>query len=128
VLGAGDTLTISSGTIALGTGGSVTATGSANTVEFGSGVADDQIWFAQQGNNLVASVIGTNEAITVQNWFTSSDDGWQFKTQSGQTLTNNQVVNLINAMNGLTPPAAGQTTLPAALATQLEPVIAANWH
>jgi hypothetical protein len=39
-----------------------------------------------------------------------------------------QVNNLVNAMAAFSPPAAGQTTLSAAYATALNPVIVANWQ
>jgi hypothetical protein len=38
------------------------------------------------------------------------------------------VQNLVNAMAAFAPPAAGQSTLPAAYATALTPVLAANWQ
>jgi hypothetical protein len=38
------------------------------------------------------------------------------------------VENLVQAMAAFSPPAAGETTLPPAYQTSLEPVIAANWQ
>jgi hypothetical protein len=52
----------------------------------------------------------------------------QFKTSDGKTLLDSQVQNLVSAMAGFAPPAAGQTTLSASYATALAPVIAANWQ
>ena len=52
----------------------------------------------------------------------------QFKTSDGKTLLDSQVQNLVNAMAAFAPPAAGQSTLPAAYATALTPVLAANWQ
>ncbi|MBK7052860.1 MAG: hypothetical protein IPH54_20465 [Rhodoferax sp.] len=49
------------------------------------------------------------------------------KTSNGKTLLDSQVNNLVNAMAAFSPPSAGQTTLSAAYATALNPVIVANW-
>jgi Ca2+-binding RTX toxin-like protein len=51
----------------------------------------------------------------------------QFKTSNGKTLLDSQVQNLVSAMAGFAPPAAGQTLLAANYATTLTPVLAANW-
>ena len=104
-------------------------TGGTDTLTFGIGIADDQVWFAQQGNNLVLTVIGTTQSVQVNNWYSGSANQIEtIKTQDGHSLLNTQVANLVNAMAGLTPPPLGQTTLTTALANQLESVIAANWH
>jgi hypothetical protein len=54
----------------------------------------------------------------------------QFITRAsdGKTLLDSQVQNLVSAMAGFAPPAAGQTTLTAAYQTSLAPVFAANWQ
>lgn len=52
----------------------------------------------------------------------------RFETATGDLLLESQVQNLVNAMAAFTPPAPGQTTLPAEYAAQLNPVIAANWQ
>jgi len=43
-------------------------------------------------------------------------------------LLDSQVQNLVSAMAGFAPPAAGQTTLPANYASSLAPTLAANWQ
>ncbi|MTJ82563.1 MAG: hypothetical protein F8N37_16365 [Telmatospirillum sp.] len=47
---------------------------------------------------------------------------------NSQTFTNTQIQNIVDAMAALTPAAAGQTTLTAALTPQQETLITANWH
>src|SRR5262249_21326352 len=48
--------------------------GGNNLLQFGQGISDEQLWFAQQGNNLVVSLIGTSKQITVQNWYSGSSN------------------------------------------------------
>ena len=75
------------------------------------------------------SIIGTSDRLTVQNWYLGYQYHIeQFKTGDGGTLLDSQVQSLVNAMAAFTPPGAGQTALPSNYASQLEPVIAANWH
>lgn len=100
-----------------------------NVIQFAQGIATDQLWFAQAGNDLLVSVIGTSQTVDVQNWYANAaNQNETFQTSDGHALLNTQVQNLVSAMASVSPPAAGQTTLPIAQASALEPVIAANWH
>jgi len=97
-------------------------------------VSSDQLWFSQNGNDLELSVIGTQDHITLQNWYLGNQYPGsqyhieQFKTSDGKTLLDSQVQNLVSAMAGFAPPAAGETTLSASYSASLNPVIAANWQ
>lgn len=76
-------------------------------------VNSDQLWFSQNGNHLEMSVIGTQDHITLQNWYLGAQYPGaqyhieQFKTSDGKTLLDSQVQNLVSAMAGFAPPAAG---------------------
>ena len=103
--------------------------GNTDVVQFLSGVAADQIWFRQAGNNLEASVIGTDDKLVLQNWYLgSANHVEQFKTADGRLLLDGQVDALVSAMASFAPPAAGQTTLPPSYQDALAGVIAANWQ
>ncbi|MEJ8849678.1 calcium-binding protein [Variovorax rhizosphaerae] len=100
-------------------------TGNTDVAQFGADIATDQLWFRQVGNNLEVSLIGTDDKLTLSNWYLGSQyHVEQFKTSDGHTLLDSQVQNLVSAMAGFAPPAAGQTTLPANYASSL----AANWQ
>jgi len=102
--------------------------GNTDVMKFLSGVATDQIWFRQVGNDLEVSIIGTTDKSTVQNWYLGSQyHVEQFKTSDGKTLLDSKVQDLVSAMASFTPPAVGQTTLPSNYQTTLLPVIAADW-
>jgi Ca2+-binding RTX toxin-like protein len=107
----------------------INETGGTNTLQFGAGIAIDQLWFAQVGADLDISEIGTNSQIIVKNWYSGpANHVQQIATNDGHTLLDTQVANLVNAMASYSLPALGQTTLPPDMANQLEPVITANWH
>src|SRR6266568_4546411 len=46
--------------------------GNTDVMQFLSGVAADQIWLRQVGNDLEVSIIGTADKATVQNWYLGS--------------------------------------------------------
>jgi len=104
--------------------------GNSDLLRFMSGVANDQLWFRHIGNNLEVSVIGTSDKMTVKDWYL----GNQYKVETIKTDDGNKaliaarVENLVQAMASFSPPAAGQTTLPASYQSSLNPVIAANWQ
>ena len=106
-----------------------TTAGNTDVLQFLSGIASDQIWLRQVSNNLEVSIIGSTDKATLINWYLGSQyHVEQFKTSDGKTLLDSQVQNLVSAMAAFSPPAAGQTTLPANYAAALEPVIVANWQ
>jgi Ca2+-binding RTX toxin-like protein len=103
-------------------------TGNTDLMQFMEGVAADQIWFRHVGKSLEVSIIGTADKATVQNWYSGNQyHVEQFKTSDGETLLDSKVQDLVSAMASFSPPAAGQTTLPASYQATLLPVIAANW-
>jgi Ca2+-binding RTX toxin-like protein len=103
--------------------------GNTDVARFEAGITKDQLWFVKTGNNLQVSIIGTSDKLTLTNWYLGSQyHVEQFKTSDGKTLLDSQVQNLVSAMAGFAPPAAGQTTLSASYAASLSPVMAANWQ
>lgn len=105
-----------------------TTVGDTDLIQFGENINADQLWFTQSGNNLDINVFGTTDKITIQNWY--ADIAYhieQIKTFDGKTLLDSQVANLVSVMSSLTPPGAGQTTLPQNYQEQLSAVLAANW-
>jgi Ca2+-binding RTX toxin-like protein len=103
--------------------------GNVDQARFLAGIAADQVWLRQVGNNLEASIIGTTDKLTVENWYLGSNyHVEQFKTADGKLLLDSQVENLVQAMAAFAPPAPGQTSLPGSYQEVLTPVLAANWQ
>ncbi len=102
--------------------------GNTDVAKFDASVANNQLWFSKVGNNLEVSIIGTSDKLVMSNWYLGNQyHVEQFKSGNGKTLLDSQVQNLVSAMAGFTPPAAGVTTLPANYASALQPVLAASW-
>jgi Ca2+-binding RTX toxin-like protein len=100
-----------------------------DVLQFGESIGEDQLWFTQDSSNLIVNVIGTNDQVTINNWYRKDDFHIEeFRTSNGLYLLDSQVDNLVSAMANFAPPPPGQTTLSEDYRTQLEPVISSNWQ
>jgi Ca2+-binding RTX toxin-like protein len=103
--------------------------GNTDTLMFGSDIVAEQLWFSRSGDDLLVSVIGTDDQVNISDWYLgTAHHVEEFETDDGRALLNNQVDTLVNAMAAFSPPAAGQTTLPPEYQTVLNPIIAAAWQ
>ncbi len=69
-----------------------------NELDFGSGIADNQLWLTQSGNDLNIDVMGSSSQVTVAGWYASPNNQLEQITAGGLTLLNNQVAQLVQAM------------------------------
>ncbi|TIS49851.1 calcium-binding protein [Mesorhizobium sp.] len=75
-----------------------------NELDFGAGIDWNELWFAQQGNNLVVSVLGTADEVTINDWFTGTEDVVEtIKSGDGKVLHHSDVATLVAAMAGFDP-------------------------
>ncbi|WP_260415092.1 calcium-binding protein [Pseudomonas cichorii] len=109
----------------------------ANTdvLQFGSGIAADQLWFSKNGWDLEVGVIGTSDKVTVSKWSFWGEGTWenaqqieQFRTADGKVLMASQVDQMVQAMAAFAPPAPGEVKLSENYQASLNAVIAANWQ
>jgi Ca2+-binding RTX toxin-like protein len=77
--------------------GSLANSNASNQLQFGTGLTDENLWFQRFGNNLVIDSMGTNNQITVNNWFAGVGDQLQEIVAGGLKL-DSQIGNLIQAM------------------------------
>ncbi len=95
---------------------------------FGADINLDQLWLKRSGNNLEASIIGTTDKITIQNWYAGGANHIERFEAGGRALVDSRVDALVQAMAAFAPPGAGQTSLPDTYRQALAPVLAANWQ
>jgi len=83
-------------------------------ITFDSSIKFDQLWFERLRNDPRASVIGTADRVTVENWYVGNtyqvDD---FRTGDGKILWVAQVEQFCSAMAAFTAPPPGQLELTA---------------
>jgi Ca2+-binding RTX toxin-like protein len=109
--------------------------GNSDRLQLGNSIASNQLWFekVQTGRyaSLKISVLGTNDAVIVDNWFRGTAGESQIELiQAGgdqKTLTAAKVANLVSAMSSFAKPATGLDALPANDQTAVKAAIAANW-
>lgn len=92
-----------------------------------AGISYNQLWFSRMNGHLVVSVIGTNNSVTIGDWYLNEANRFETFNAGGKQLLGSEVEKLVTAMAAFAPPAMGQTSLPASYQTALNPVIAANW-
>jgi Ca2+-binding RTX toxin-like protein len=91
-------------------------------------VQSNQLWFSREGDALKVAIIGTPDSFTVEGWYQGPEHQVEdIGLSGGKSLNVAKVQQLVDAMASFTPPAPGQTALPADVAAQLAPVIASAW-
>jgi Ca2+-binding RTX toxin-like protein len=100
----------------------------AQYVQFLEAVGPNDLWFNRSGNNLDVRIVGTNDKLTVSDWFTDpNQQNTTFLTYAGDAVIAAQVNRLIEAMAAFVPPTSANSSLPPNYQAALEPVIAASW-
>ena len=103
--------------------------GNTDVLQLVGDISFDQLWFSRSGNDLQIGIIGTTDRVTEKNWYLGSQyHVEQIRTSDGHSLGDANVQALVQAMAGMTAPAAGQTTLSSVYRDQLQPVLAASWQ
>ncbi len=98
-------------------------------IEFGPDIAQNQLWFQHIGNDLVVSVIGSADKLTIEGWYAGDDNKLDaFALADGTTLYAGEVNQLVSAMAAFDPPAMGQTTLPSEQQAALNPWLGISWQ
>lgn len=105
--------------------------GPSGVLAFGSNVDKNQLWFKQVGNDLVVSVLGTTDQVTILDWYSSNisqlqdiktADNWEVDSGLAQLV---QAMATYSASNpGFNPTSASQ----APSDSTLQGAIAVAWH
>ncbi|PTQ73712.1 calcium-binding protein [Pseudomonas sp. GV071] len=90
-------------------------------------VNSEDLWFTRNGEDLDIAVIGTQDKVTIKDWYASEFARIeQIQTYDGKTLLDSQVQNLVDAMASFAPPAAGEFSQSENYLAQLSTAIAVN--
>lgn len=97
-------------------------------LRFGDKVTYQQLWLSRTNNDLVLSILGTSDQVTVEQWFVdASYQIEQIEVANNIRLASNEVAQLVNAMAALTPPTSGQTILNSQQLAALNSTLAVTW-
>jgi hypothetical protein len=87
----------------------------------------DSIWLAKAGNNLVISVAGNVDQITVSDWFANSQNQLDQIRLDQYYLDNQKVDQLVEAMAIYSPNFAAEGTIDEAVAIELTGIMNDSW-
>jgi Ca2+-binding RTX toxin-like protein len=103
----------------------ITDTGGFDTVEFD--VNPDQLWFVRGGNDLNVSVIGTQNIVTIKNYYSDANAKIEeFDAGNGKVLTGASIDTLVSAMAMFAPPTT--TTMPQSTHDALAWTLSSTWQ
>jgi Ca2+-binding RTX toxin-like protein len=105
--------------------------GPSGELDFAAGIRTDQLWFQRDGNDLSIAVMGSQDKVTVADWFNTGASRLQeIKTADGSGI-GSSLAQLVQAMatysadhSGFDPAATAQ----APNDPNLQHTIAASWH
>lgn len=97
-----------------------------DTLRF-TNINHNQLWFRKLNVDLEVSVIGTQDKVVISDWYGKNYKVENFAAANNKSLNHASVDKLVSAMAAFSPPSAGQISLPQAVNTKLEPILAANW-
>jgi Ca2+-binding RTX toxin-like protein len=88
----------------------------------------ESLWFSQSGSDLVIDYVGTDDQVTVKDWYTNSDNHIEEIQTSDAVLHSNTVDQLVNAMAAFNVPTGVGAVIPPEEEAQLQPIIASSWQ
>ncbi|WP_434634767.1 calcium-binding protein [Chromobacterium sp. CV08] len=97
--------------------------------ELRMGVTADRLFFRQSADHLEISIIGTEDKVTVNNWFL--DKAYQverFETSDGKILMSSQVQSLVDAMAGFSPSSDASEAMPAEFDVVQQSIVSSTWQ
>ena len=101
--------------------------GGNDCLQFGESIDFDQIWFRKAGSHLEVSVIGTQDKVTISNWYSGAANRIEAFQAGDAMLDGVDVQALVDAMTACAPPPLDATVLGDEYAGLLD-VIGVAWE
>ena len=103
--------------------------GTHDVLVMGDGIEADEIWFSRNEYDLELSIVGSTDKITVRDWYKGKSSRLdEIQLADGNVLVESQVEQLRLAMAAFDPPVGSDSSLPADVLAELQPVIAESWQ
>ena len=100
----------------------------ADRLLFGAGVAKEEVWFSKTGDDLLVSLVGSEDSILISDWYLDAAEQLDsLELSDGTKLTRDHVDQLVSAMASFAPPTGTGHVVSASVITAVQPVIAAAW-
>lgn len=103
--------------------------GTHDVLVMGDGIEADDIWFSRNEYDLELSIVGSTDKITVRDWYKGKSSRLdEIQLADGNVLVESQVEQLRLAMAAFDPPTGSDSSLPADVLADLQPIIAESWQ
>jgi hypothetical protein len=101
-------------------------------LDFGPGISDNQLWFTQSGNDLLINVIGSQDQVDVQSWFSGGQNAQlaEINDSGGNAIDSglNQLIAAMATFDANNPGFNPETATQMPNDSNLQAAIAAAWH
>lgn len=107
--------------------------GYSSHLKLGKDISPEQLWFQHRDQDLYISVLGSQQTLTLHNWYADLPERPSDITTGGDAgndyqLDRHHVENLVQAMAAFSPSPSASTIFSDAARQQLQPVLDSNWH
>ena len=92
------------------------------------GIASQDLWFTRSGNTLIVDMVGSDDQMRINNWFSGSAYQLDEISAGGETLYTAQVEQLVNARAAFDVPSGVGAVVPQSVQDELAPTLAASWQ
>lgn len=92
------------------------------------GVNPEQLWFEKAGNNLLIGLVGTDDRVTVNNWYASDYYKIGSIEAGDSALAYTQVAQMVQALAVIGAPGAVDGGWTEEQQQDLNPIVAAYWQ
>ena len=100
---------------------------SIDVVRFDDALIED-LWFSRNGNNLQITTGGTDDSVTISNWYSNANYQLDRIEVGSSVLLNSQVDQLVSAMASFSIPNGEGNIIAQETKDQLQPVLAVTWQ
>jgi Ca2+-binding RTX toxin-like protein len=90
-------------------------------------IAYENLWFSRSFNHLQISVVGTNDRVTISNWYLNNAYQLDHIFAGTSVLSNDKLDQLVSAMSHYTAPGGTDSFLPQDVLNELQPVLTELW-
>ncbi len=88
----------------------------------------EDLWFSRDGNHLQITLVGSDDQVTVSNWYSNANYQLDQIEVGTSVLLNNQVDQLVTAMASYNVPSGAGNMIPQEVQDQLQPILAVAWQ
>ncbi|MEM8561040.1 MAG: calcium-binding protein [Pseudomonadota bacterium] len=93
-----------------------------------TGVDYDDLWMSRNGDDLVVDIVGSNDQVTIKDWFVSDDSQLDAIHAEDYILVRNQVDALVSAMAVYDVPEGVDAVIPQETRDGLDSVLTTTWQ